>query len=434
MSRACRWPSSGGRLRSCPLALARRPAWSGSSRARTRRLRTGRLGRPETKPGRPGGHQAPDDSSRCLRSRRPVPRGGRRRREGTRWFADIHATPQAYHAGPDAVIHRSAWKGYSRKLDFRFTEFLEAYPPFWSAWAFTPGLSLLEHLPSHLLHLAFGVHLHIPACARLLGYLVGYLIRLTFSVLVRISPRTRILGYPLCEVLVGGLGIHARPLQGHVLHHDLSGLRRLLCLLAYLLCYVIRRLHGLHGWHRLHGRHRLHGFQRVFPLAGQRARLDVAPLDPPLNLFGPARGIVCPRRDLFADLPIRPAHGLVDPALGLPCLPLLIAYAHLLCLPHWCGACRFRTYRHLASWAGMCPGTDQSGGKRQSGKTTKGNPWLRAALIEAAHAAGRTKNTYLSAQYRRLASRRGKKRAAVAVGHTILVIAYHLSTAALIWL
>jgi transposase len=87
---------------------------------------------------------------------------------------------------------------------------------------------------------------------------------------------------------------------------------------------------------------------------------------------------------------------------------------------------RFRTYRHLASWAGMCPGNDQSRGKRRSGKTTKGNPWLRAALVEAAHAAGRTKNTYLSAQYRRLASRRGKKRAAVAVGHTILVIAYHL--------
>jgi transposase len=87
---------------------------------------------------------------------------------------------------------------------------------------------------------------------------------------------------------------------------------------------------------------------------------------------------------------------------------------------------RFPTYRHLASWAGMCPGNNESGGKRRSGKTTKGDPWLRAALVEAAHAAGRTRNTYLSAQYRRLASRRGKKRAAVAVGHTILVIAYNL--------
>lgn len=59
---------------------------------------------------------------------------------------------------------------------------------------------------------------------------------------------------------------------------------------------------------------------------------------------------------------------------------------------------RLPTYRHLASWAGMCPANDQSGGKRRSGKTTKGNPWLLAALVEAAHGAGRTKNTYLSAQ------------------------------------
>jgi transposase len=87
---------------------------------------------------------------------------------------------------------------------------------------------------------------------------------------------------------------------------------------------------------------------------------------------------------------------------------------------------RFPTAGQLASWAGMCPGNNQSGGKRRGGKTSKGDPWLRAALVEAAHAAGRRRNTYLSAQYRRLASRRGNKRAAVAVGHTILVIAYHL--------
>ena len=90
---------------------------------------------------------------------------------------------------------------------------------------------------------------------------------------------------------------------------------------------------------------------------------------------------------------------------------------------------RFPTARHLASWAGMCPGSHESGGKRRSGKTRKGSPWLRAALIEAAHAAGRTRETYLAAQYRRLAARRGKKRAAVAVGHSILVIAYHVLTA-----
>jgi transposase len=87
---------------------------------------------------------------------------------------------------------------------------------------------------------------------------------------------------------------------------------------------------------------------------------------------------------------------------------------------------RFSTSGHLASWAGMCPGNDESAGKRRSGKTRKGSPWLRSILIEAARAAGRTKRTYLAAQYHRLAARRGTKRAAVAVGHTILVIAYRL--------
>jgi transposase len=87
---------------------------------------------------------------------------------------------------------------------------------------------------------------------------------------------------------------------------------------------------------------------------------------------------------------------------------------------------RFPTARHLASWAGMCPGNNESAGKRRSGKTRKGDPWLRAALVEAAHAAARTKQTYLAAQYRRLIARRGKKKAAVAVGHSILVAVYHM--------
>ena len=87
---------------------------------------------------------------------------------------------------------------------------------------------------------------------------------------------------------------------------------------------------------------------------------------------------------------------------------------------------RFPSAAHLASWAGMCPGNNESAGKRRSGRTRKGSPWLRTTLVEAAQAAGRTKGTYLAAQFRRLAGRRGKKRAAVAVGHTILVIVYHL--------
>ncbi len=85
---------------------------------------------------------------------------------------------------------------------------------------------------------------------------------------------------------------------------------------------------------------------------------------------------------------------------------------------------RFPTAKHLASWAGMCPGNDQSAGKRLSGRTRKGNRWLRTALMEAGHAAAHSKNTYLSAQYHRLASRRGKQKAVVALAHSILVIVY----------
>ncbi|MDP9375798.1 MAG: IS110 family transposase [Chloroflexota bacterium] len=87
---------------------------------------------------------------------------------------------------------------------------------------------------------------------------------------------------------------------------------------------------------------------------------------------------------------------------------------------------RFPTPGHLASWAGMCPGNHQSAGQHKSGRTRKGSPWLRGALAEAAQAAARTKGSYLQAQYRRLAARRGKQRAIIAVGHTILRMVYHL--------
>jgi transposase len=87
---------------------------------------------------------------------------------------------------------------------------------------------------------------------------------------------------------------------------------------------------------------------------------------------------------------------------------------------------RFPTAGHLASWAGMAPGNNITGGKRQSGKTTKGNVWLADILNQCAWSAARSRNTYLSAQYWRLARRIGKKKAAVAVGHSILVICWHL--------
>ena len=87
---------------------------------------------------------------------------------------------------------------------------------------------------------------------------------------------------------------------------------------------------------------------------------------------------------------------------------------------------RFPTHRHCASWAGMCPGQHESGGPRRRGATRKGSPWLRAALVEAARAAARVKESYAAAQYQRLARRRGAKRAAVAVGHSILVASYYI--------
>jgi transposase len=87
---------------------------------------------------------------------------------------------------------------------------------------------------------------------------------------------------------------------------------------------------------------------------------------------------------------------------------------------------QFPSAEHLASWAGVCPGNHESAGKRLSGKARKGHPWLRRLLVQAAYAAGHSKNTYLAAQYHRLAARRGVKKAALAVAHSILVIIYHL--------
>jgi transposase len=87
---------------------------------------------------------------------------------------------------------------------------------------------------------------------------------------------------------------------------------------------------------------------------------------------------------------------------------------------------RFPSANHLASWAGLCPGNNESAGKRKSGKTRKGDQWLRRALVEVAWAASRTKENYLCSQYHRLVARRGKKKAIVAVAHSILVAIYHI--------
>ena len=86
----------------------------------------------------------------------------------------------------------------------------------------------------------------------------------------------------------------------------------------------------------------------------------------------------------------------------------------------------FPSHRHLASWAGLCPGNNESAGKRKSGKTRKGSKWLHAALIQSAKAATRSRGTYLSAHYARIKGRRGHAKATVATAHSILVAAHYI--------
>jgi transposase len=82
--------------------------------------------------------------------------------------------------------------------------------------------------------------------------------------------------------------------------------------------------------------------------------------------------------------------------------------------------------RHLCSWAALCPGNNQSGGKQRSGRTRQGNRWLKRVLVQAAWAAVRVKDGYLGAQFRRIAKRRGEQRALMAVAHSLLTIVYHV--------
>lgn len=87
---------------------------------------------------------------------------------------------------------------------------------------------------------------------------------------------------------------------------------------------------------------------------------------------------------------------------------------------------QFPSAAHISSWAGVCPGNNESAGKRRSGKTTKGSRWLRRSLCQAAWAAARSSGSYFGEQYRRITARRGKKRAIMSVAHSLLVTIYHM--------
>lgn len=87
---------------------------------------------------------------------------------------------------------------------------------------------------------------------------------------------------------------------------------------------------------------------------------------------------------------------------------------------------RFGAAERASSWAGLCPGNNESGGKRRSGRSRKGNRALKVAMVQAGHAAGHCKQSYFGAQYRRLSARRGRKRAALAVGHGLFKVCFHM--------
>lgn len=121
---------------------------------------------------------------------------------------------------------------------------------------------------------------------------------------------------------------------------------------------------------------------------------------------------------------LRPLRQQIDLLITIPGISLTLAQVLIAEVGVDMG--RFATAGHLASWAGMCPGNNESAGKRQSGRTRHGDTWLKTALFMAGASAARSKDTYLGAQFRRLVPHRGAKRATVAVGHSILVATWHI--------
>lgn len=167
---------------------------------------------------------------------------------------------------------------------------------------------------------------------------------------------------------------------------------------------------------RMHYEHVLYVEEQLAKLSARIVRL----IDQSMPPRGPDSGATT-QDNMPAPLSLGEAVQLVDTVPGID-----VSSAQDLLVEIGTDMGRFPTHKHLSSWACQCPGNYESAGKKGKGKRRKGNRWLSRVLSEIAWAATHTKDTYLAALYKRLARKRGKKRAIVAVGHAILVIVYHM--------
>ncbi len=128
--------------------------------------------------------------------------------------------------------------------------------------------------------------------------------------------------------------------------------------------------------------------------------------------------------DVRIDELMRPFAPAVEIWMGIPGIDRIAAWS--LVVEIGVDMNQFPSADHLSSWAGVCPGSNESAGKRKSGKTRRGSVWLRRVLCESAWAASHCKKSYFQAQFHRLAGKRGQKRALIAVAHSLLTVAYVL--------